>query len=39
MSQQDVFLVEELKSNKIEDNFRLLKAIVKTIVFLIFRNL
>ena len=39
MSQQDVFLVEELKSNKIEDNFRLLKAIVFTIAFLIFRNL
>ena len=24
MSQQDVYLVEELKKNKIEDNFRLL---------------
>ena len=35
MSQQDVFLVEELKKNKIEDNFRLLKAIVKTIAFFI----
>ena len=25
MSQQDVYLVEELKKNKIEDNFRLLQ--------------
>ena len=36
MSQQDVFLVEELEKNKIEDNFRLLQAIVKTIAFLLF---
>lgn len=26
MNQQDVFLVEELKKNKIEDNFRLLEG-------------
>jgi len=26
MSQQDVYLVEELKKNKIEDNFRLLQG-------------
>ena len=36
MSQQDAFLVEELEKNKIEDNFRLLQAIVKTIAFLLF---
>ena len=28
MSQQDVYLVEELRKNKIEDNFRLLKVVV-----------
>ena len=28
MSQQDVYLVEELKKNKIEDNFRLLQGAV-----------
>jgi len=26
MSQQDVYLVEELRKNKIEDNFRLLQS-------------
>lgn len=29
MSQQDVYLVEELKKNKIEDNFRLLWGCIK----------
>ena len=33
MSQQDAYLVEELKKNKIEDNFRLLKVVVKTTTF------
>lgn len=33
MSQQDVQLVEELKKNKIEDNFRLLKVVVYTTTF------
>ena len=33
MSQQDVYLVEELKKNKIEDNFRLLKVAVYTTTF------
>ena len=33
MSQQDVYLVEELEKNKIEDNFRLLKVVVYTTTF------
>ncbi|MCI6277405.1 MAG: hypothetical protein MR639_11800 [Clostridium sp.] len=32
-NQQDVQLVEELKKNKIEDNFRLLKVVVYTTTF------
>ena len=38
MSQQDVYLVEELKKNKIEDNFRLLEVVVKLQPFLISKN-
>ncbi len=33
MNQQDVYLVEEQKKNKIEDNFRLLKVVVQTTTF------
>ncbi len=33
MNQQDVYLVEELKKNKIEDNFRLFKVVVETTTF------
>ncbi len=35
MSQQDVYLVEELKKNKIEDNFRLLQVVVQTTTFFV----
>ena len=35
MSQQDAYLVEELKKNKIEDNFRLLQVVVKTTAFFV----
>ena len=33
MNQQDVSLAEELKKNKIEDNFRLLKVVVYATTF------
>ena len=37
MSQQDVYLVEELKKNKIEDNFDCYKAVVYTIAFFVIK--
>ena len=36
MSLQDVHLVEELRKNKIEDNFRLLKVVIYITTFLFF---
>ena len=33
MSLQDVHLVEELRKNKIEDNFRLLQVVVQATTF------
>ena len=36
MSQQDVYLVEEQRKNKIEDNFDYYKAVDKTTAFLFF---
>ncbi|PRR79745.1 hypothetical protein CLVI_32460 [Clostridium vincentii] len=33
MNQQDVQIAEELRKNKIEDNFRYFKAVVNTTAF------
>ena len=38
MSQQDVYLVEELKKNKIEDNFDYYNTIGLPMVFLFFMD-